>query len=201
MKKYIGSAAGPVFVSACLLLGGGCELEVEDGSEARAPTREAPSSGDGGEESGERSSAFPSNWKWIHGTDISHWPETINLRSVTLHRGSGNIHHVTFDYDRLQDIPPYYVPGDSNNVHNVNGSAWVIREYDGQWYIGTFEYMRVGQRTKEMGFSPAWKLMPRPGDRIGFMLSTINRSFNGTIVTGDPNSPYRERSNIVWVTW
>lgn len=150
---------------------------------------------------------LPPGTQWIFGTDISGWPQTINLTTARLaSRGpnaSGDpawrVHGL--DYDRLHEIPAYYVPGDPNNAHNVNGSIWLIREFRGQWYIGTIDYLRVGQRQKDFAINDKYMLDPTTGDRVGFMVSTMNRSYDGTIVRGDPKSPYKERSNIVWVQW
>jgi len=137
--------------------------------------------------------SIPAHWKWVLGSDISDWPVTINLKSADVTHKGGRLHWVTVDYDRLQEIPAH-----KKNPHNVNGSLWLIREYQGQWYIGTIDYLRVGQTSKEFASSPSFLFMPKPGDRVGFMVSTVNRSYYGTVARG---VTYRERSNIVWVTW
>ena len=150
---------------------------------------------------------LPDGTQWVFGFDIDGWRETMKLTNAQLtpkgFDGKGNPLWQVYglDYTRLQDIPRYYVPGDPNNVYNVNGSVWLIREFKGQWYCGTIDYLRVGQREKEFAINDAFLLDPKPGDRVGFMVSTMNRKYDGTIVTGDPESPYRERSNIVWITW
>lgn len=136
---------------------------------------------------------FPAGIRWVYGRDIASWPVTINLSSATHTRKS-----VTVRYDRLQDIPAWYVPGDPNNHNNVNGCIWLVREYQGVWYIGTFDYLRVGQMTKDFGPAPNYMFDPRPGDRIGFMVSTMARAEDGTYANGQV---YRERSNIYWTTW
>jgi len=138
---------------------------------------------------------FPAGIRWVYGKDISGWPVTINLSSATHTRRS-----VTVRYDRLQDIPAWNVPDDPNNHNNVNGCIWLVREFQGQWYIGTFDYLRVGQTTKEYGAAPQYMFDPRPGDRIGFMVSTMARApkEDGTLAAG---VHYRERSNIFWTEW
>ncbi len=155
----------------------------------------------GCEEFYDDSSEFPSGARWIWGRDISDWPATINLKSASVRKVRSNYYQVIVDYDRLQDIPKWYVPGDANNRHHVNGSIWLIRQYEGQWYIGTIDYLRVNQKWKNFGASRAYRFVPTPGDKIGFMVSTCARFENGTVSHGDPGSPYRERSNIVWITW
>ena len=150
---------------------------------------------------------LPDGTKWVFGFDIDGWPETMKLTKAQLtpkgfdKDGNPKWQVYGLDYTRLQDIPAYYVPGDPNNVHNVNGSVWLIREFEGQWYIGTIDYLRVGQREKVFAINDKFLLDPKTGDKIGFMVSTMNRKYDGTIVTGDPKSPYRERSNIAWTVW
>ena len=176
-----------------------CSCEYDGRWDRTSEQVEQPSSG-GGETS--TSSDFPSGTQWIFGSDISGWPVTMNLSSASIrHVGGHEAWQVDVKYDRLQDIPAYYVPGDPDNRHNVNGSIWLIRQYQGQWYAGTIDYLRVGQMWKRFNTGHAYKLTPQSGDRIGVMVSTMNRSYNGTVVRGDPNSPYRERSNIAWTTW
>lgn len=150
---------------------------------------------------------LPEGTEWIFGWDINHWPQTITLTHAQLvYRGINSKGDPAWrvyglDYDRLHEIPAYYMPGDPDNVHNVNGSIWLVREFRGQWYVGTIDYLRKGQREKEFAINDAFKLDPKSGDRMGFMVSTMNRSYDGTQVQGDPNSPYKERSNVVWTVW
>ncbi len=144
---------------------------------------------------------LPDGTQWVHGRNITHWPEIFTMHGATVHPHPNGVNHrVTLSYSGLQDIPAWNVPGDPNNVHNVNGNVWFVREFRGQWYIGTFEYLRVGQTNKDMSASPAWMFMPESGDWLGFMVSTLARhpKENGTIADG---VTYQGRSNIVWVTW
>ncbi len=144
---------------------------------------------------------LPSGTQWIFGTDISGWPENFKMNGVTIHPAANGVtHHVTLDYSGLQEIPAWNVPGDPQNVHNVNGSAWVAREFNGQWYMGTFEYLRVGQQYKEIAASASWQFVPQSGDVVGFMVSTVHRPPNlgGTRSGGQV---YQERSDIFWTVW
>ena len=143
-------------------------------------------------------SDFPDGAQWVDGRNIEHWPVTIRLKSATVESLLSHRHRVTVAYDRLQDIPAWNVPGDPNNVHNVNGSLWLLRAFEGQWYVGTIEYLRVGETTKIFDSSPAYRFMPQSGDRVGFMVSTTARQENGTIADG---VTYQERSHVVWIQW
>lgn len=203
MKNSILSLALRLSALICLLAATGCEVISDSGtpdgvdSGTDGVSSKADSTGEN-QVSGnfEKQSDIPSHWQWIYGRNIAHWPVTINLSSATVHY---NAHKVTVKYDRLQQIPAWNVPGDKNNVTNVNGSIWLIREFEGQWYIGTFEYLRVGQETKEfLTYAPQFQFAPKPGDRIGFMVSTMARAEDGTVSGGQV---YRERSNILWMTW
>jgi hypothetical protein len=172
-----------------------CSCEYDGRSEDRSSEQGTQPTNESSTPSTTTSSDFPSGTQWIFGSDISGWAQTINLSSPNIRRVGGHEPwEVSVKYDRLQDIP-------ADNEHNVNGSIWLIREFEGQWYAGTIDYLRVGQMSKGFNTSAAYKLLPQSGDRIGVMVSTMNRSYDGTIVRGDPRSPYRERSNIAWTTW
>jgi len=128
---------------------------------------------------------------WIYGRNISQWPKTIKLTNVR--RVGGNIH---FDYDRLQDIPA------ADNVPNpadVNGNVWLVRWFNGIKYCGTFEWLTRGKLWVGFGPAPKYQFDPKPGDRYGIMVSTMARNeCDGTVAGG---VTYRERSNVVWLTW
>ncbi len=197
MKRF----AITILIASTLIGGTGCLQTLRDWRDWVKDIPKPPiENGDNGNDTNgipDNIDSLPAGTRWIYGADISGWPKTINLTSATIHYGADK---VTVTYDRLQEIPPWYVPGDPNNVHNVNGSIWLVREFQGQWYIGTFEYLRVGQQTKEfLTYAPQYRFEPQVGDRIGFMVSTTARNEPGTVVTGDPDSPYQERSNILWM--
>ena len=137
------------------------------------------------------------NLVWVSSAvQIANWPRTIKL--VASHQG--NV--INMEYDRLQDIPPSTVPVGSlsgkSNPYNVNGNCWVVRKFQGIWYISTFDYLRRGQTSKHIGISPDYRFTPKSGDPIGVLVSTKARETDGTVVNG---TVYRERSNISWFTW
>ena len=87
----------------------------------------------------------------------------------------------------------------------VNANPWAIVNINGQWYGGTFEYLRTGQTSKPMGVlaktggygdhfkvSPLSSWTPRSGERIGLMVSGLARGSMRNV---------QERSNISMVTW
>ena len=127
---------------------------------------------------------------WIYGRNISEWPMTIKLSNVGHNRKK-----VWMTYDRLQDIP---AADNVPNPCNVNGSIWLIRWFKGVKYCGTFDYLRVGQMSKEFGASPEYQFDPKPGDKFGIMVSTMARAENGTVAKG---VTYQERSNVFWLVW
>ena len=85
----------------------------------------------------------------------------------------------------------------------MNANPWVFANIGGQWYAGTFEWLRYGQTSKPKGVldgslgnhikvSPMSSWYPRSGERIGLMVSGLARTSSRNV---------RERSNIVMVTW
>jgi hypothetical protein len=132
---------------------------------------------------------------FIDGSNISGWSQTINITSFNVvHKGSG-IWNSSFNYTRLCDISAHEING-KPNPDNINGCCWFVRKYEGVWYCGTYDYLRVCQKEKEFHTAPAYKMMPKKGDDVGLVISTINRSYNGTVVG---STTYRERSNIYWL--
>jgi hypothetical protein len=146
---------------------------------------------------------FPEGTIWMYGPDISSWPVTIPLHSGKITRKAGTYHTAHVDYDHLQTLPKWHQDPDPQNLnqHNVNGTIWVLRKFRGQWIMGSIDYLRVNQRTKDFDAIPAYNIEPMPGERVGLMVSTTSRQWDGTRVDGDPNEPYRERSNVVWTVW
>jgi hypothetical protein len=71
----------------------------------------------------------------------------------------------------------------------------------GQWYGATYEWLRPGQTEKgvtadgigdNIKVEPLASWQPRPGERVGFMVSTPAR---------DDNRTSNERTNVVMTTW
>jgi hypothetical protein len=155
------------------------------------------SGGSGGSPSGSAPSALTGHdVTWVENMDVSDWPVTSNLSSVTLSGGQ-----ICMNYDRADVWPSTFVG--SNNVEAV-ANAWVIAEHNGQWYGKTWEWMRPGQTCKTSSsvngahtgawpFAPGETFLPTAGVTYYFMVSTPARF--GSIMT------IAERTNLVPVVW
>lgn len=122
---------------------------------------------------------------WLH-TDVSGWAQTATLNASV---GGGTIH---MPYSQARAWPA---------VDGVNANPWVIVNLNGQWYAGTFEWLRHGQTAKPMSVlsggghikvPPLSSWRPRSGERIGLMVSGLARTSMRNV---------KERSNVVMVTW
>ena len=123
--------------------------------------------------------------QWLH-TDVSSWPQTASLSASV---GGGSI---SMPYSKAKVWPA---------VDGVNANPWVIAKVNGQWYAGTFEWLRHGQTAKPMSVlsggghikvAPLSSWRPRSGERIGLMVSGLARTTMRNV---------KERSNVVMVTW
>ena len=123
--------------------------------------------------------------QWLH-TDVSSWPQTASLSASV---GGGSI---SMPYSKAKVWPA---------VDGVNANPWVIAKVNGQWYAGTFEWLRHGQTAKPMSVlsggghikvAPMSSWRPRSGERIGLMVSGLARTSMRNV---------KERSNVVMVTW
>ena len=146
------------------------------------------------------------NWRrgaWDR-TRIDGWPVTITASGASIRWVGGHEPwQVSVEYDHLQTLPAWYQQPDPDgyNDNNVNGTIHLLRQYRGEWVFASIDYLRVGQTVKRFATRPEWLIEPMPGEPVGVLVSTTARQWNGTRVDGDPKSPYRERSNIVWTTW
>lgn len=122
---------------------------------------------------------------WLH-ADVSGWAQTANLHASV---GGGSIN---LAYDKAKVWPA---------MGGANANPWVIVNLNGQWYAGTFEWLRYGQTAKPMSVlsggghikvPPLSSWRPRSGERLGLMVSGLAR---------DSTRNVKERSNIVMVTW
>ena len=140
--------------------------------------------------------AFPQDFEdvvWIEGLDISDWPVTSELRSVSV---VGDF--IILDYDKTNVWPPSIVSG-----FRVNAVAWGFVFVEGEWRAGTWEYMGVGQIAKQKkGFGGCChfragigNFTPQNGTIYGFMVSGIQR--DGSLV----NNNVIERTNLVLYKW
>ena len=182
-----------LWVAMVALLGAGCEwsagggaAETENG-ELSSATVEALTHSESTATS--TSSGFPAEITgpihWLH-ADVSGWAQTANLHASV---GGGSIN---LPYDKAKVWPA---------IDGANANPWVIVNLNGQWYAGTFEWLRYGQTAKPMAVlsggghikvPPLSSWRPRSGERIGLMVSGLAR---------DSTRNVKERSNIVMVTW
>ena len=182
-----------LWVAMVALLGAGCEwsagggaAETENG-ELSSATVEALTHSESTATS--TSSGFPAEITgpihWLH-ADVSGWAQTANLHASV---GGGTIN---LSYDKAKVWPA---------MGGANANPWVIVNLNGQWYAGTFEWLRYGQTAKPMAVlsggghikvPPLSSWRPRSGERIGLMVSGLAR---------DSTRNVKERSNIVMVTW
>ena len=127
---------------------------------------------------------------WLH-TNVSGWSQTASLSGVAV---SGNT--ITLNYDRANTWPGASTSGGSG----LNANAWVFVNLNGQWYAGTWEWMRTGQTTKfkravngdHIGVAPLSSWSPVSGETYGFMVSGLARGSARNV---------QERSNVVMYTW
>ena len=144
----------------------------------------------------------PSAVRWLH-TNVSGWPQTSTITDI-----------------RIRDVPAGGIciehtqsgswPGvDSRLGVELAGNAWVFGNIGGVWYGATYDWLRPGQICKftvqgkhdrpavELGphtkQPPLAGWVPRTGERVGFMVSTLARF--------GPEGDRQERSDIVVVTW
>ena len=129
--------------------------------------------------------------QWLNPVgDITGWAETATLNAQV---GGGSI---SMPYSKSRVWP---------GVDGVNANPWAIVNINGQWYAGTFEYLRAGQTSKPMGVlsktggfgdhfkvAPLSSWTPRSGERFGLMVSGLARGSLRNV---------KERSNISMVTW
>ena len=144
----------------------------------------------------------PLEVQWLH-TNVSSWSQTSTITDVRINDVPAG--GVCIEHTQANSWPG--VDGKLGTV--VAGNAWVFAEIEGVWYGATYEWLRPGQICKltvggkhnrpsiELGphtkQSPLREWVPRSGEQVGFMVSTLARF--------GPEGPRRERSNIVLVTW
>jgi hypothetical protein len=129
-------------------------------------------------------------------SEVRFWPETATLVVTEIDRAAATI---SFSYDKGTVWPNY-----SQDI-DVNANMHIIACVDGQWFGGSWEWLRAGQND--------WtRHLEVPADRIG--CQTQNGGLNGHVmhpgdpvgfmVTGLSRGPERnvlERSNLVMTTW
>jgi hypothetical protein len=128
--------------------------------------------------------------EWLH-ANVSQWPVTSRITDVTIGADSISISHTksgqwpTLDYNGVA----------------VEGNPWVFVNRGGKWYAATYEWLRPGQTEKRVSardiganikVEPLASWQPRPGEVVGFMVSTPAR---------DGSRTSNERTNVVLTTW
>jgi len=129
---------------------------------------------------------------WLH-SDISDWPETASLTRVE-HTGD----ELCLDYSHADEWPVYDLDGTE-----VVGNPWIFIRHDGQWYAGTWEWLRPGQickaatsvagdhiKTAPFDASSGWR--PTSGETYWFMVSGLARWSERNI---------EARTDLVALTW
>lgn len=126
---------------------------------------------------------------WLH-SDVSDWKESGNLRSVKVSGGT-----ITLNYDKARSWPGVSVSGVS-----VNANPWIFVYQDGNWYAGTWEWLRHGQTSKSASSvagdhikkQPLSGFRPKSGTVYGFMVSGLAR---------DKTRNVKERTQVVMYRW
>jgi hypothetical protein len=128
--------------------------------------------------------------EWLH-ENVSQWPVTSKITDVRIGADSIAISHT-----RSGQWPTLNYNGVA-----VEGNPWVFVNRGGKWYAATYEWLRPGQTTKNVSardiganikVEPLASWQPRPGELVGFMVSTPAR---------DGNRTSNERTNVVLTTW
>jgi hypothetical protein len=122
-----------------------------------------------------------SNVVWLH-KDVSAWPITATLSASVSTAGT-----VTLTYDKSRSW---------GEVDGAVANPWIFVELDGQWYGATWEWLRPGQQSKQMGGkswgghikrAPLSSWEPKSGERVFMMVSGLARSGTKNVA---------ERSNL-----
>lgn len=137
----------------------------------------------------------PSQITWLH-TNVSNWNMSSLVTNVTITPTQVCVFHTAagqwpISTEVFSDGAP------------IEGNIWIFGFINDRWYGATWDWLRPGQQCKsvtadEFGaeqirippLDGSW--VPRAGDTVGFMMSTIARFGS---LAGE------ERSNIVLVTW
>lgn len=131
---------------------------------------------------------------WLD-NDVSKWSVTATLKSVSI---SGNTISLPYDKANVWEGKTW----DKSSDGLVNANAWIFVKKNNTWYAATWEWMAVGQTSKDVsavsgdnikeaelnGFKPV------SGTEYGFMISGLARD-------DIKISNVKERSNIVMFKW
>ena len=139
---------------------------------------------------------------WLH-TNVSNWAKTSTVTGVTVVPGEICVYHTAAGHWPFStDVFPVE-PGDPPGGGPIEGNIWIFGFINGQWYAATWDWLRPGQECKHESahtlgadqirippMDASW--IPRKGDTVGFMMSTIART---SLRAGT------ERTNVVLFTW
>lgn len=123
---------------------------------------------------------------WVD-PDVSRWPETSRITSVSI--GDPPL---CIDHTRKGQWPI---------VDGLEGNPWIFVNLDGRWHAATYEWLAPGQVCKgihrdnigpHIGRAPLSSWRPRSGELVGLMVSARARFRADTVA---------ERSNVVMVRW
>ena len=135
---------------------------------------------------------------WVKGVNTSRWAITSTMISVSYNAGQESL---CLEHTALGRWPRLDFMGDPANGY-VEGSQIIMANIGGQWYAGAADWLRPGSACAHVpsNIGPAkfpsepplsgW--IPRPGEWVGFMVTTPSRlGQQGTA----------ERTNVVLYQW
>jgi hypothetical protein len=137
-------------------------------------------------------------WLSPASTDVSGWRITSTVTEVVQYGNTICVYHTKAGQWPL--APIFGEPA------NIEGNIMIVAQINGRWYGSGFDWLGEGRTCKNM---PAieygmdqirvWPMDsswpgPRPGDRVGYLVSTPSSDRN-------PLRTLNERSNIVMITY
>lgn len=132
--------------------------------------------------------------QWLY-TDVSKWPQTATLSVRT---GSTTI---TLNHSKANTWPGVWASASNGSgMIQLNANAWIFVKRNGIWYAATFEWLQVGQTTKNIEtvkgdhikVPPLNTFVPVHGEVYGFMVSGLAR---------DAKRNIQERSEVKMYRW
>ena len=161
-----------------------------------APQAPPPPQSGGGDQIDPRSIS----WLSPASTDVSGWPITSTVIEVVQYADTICVNHTKAGQWPLADV------FHDGNGANIEGNIMIVAQVNGRWYGSGFDWLGEGRTCKHMPADEygrdqirVWPMDaswpgPRPGDRVGFLVSTPSSDRN-------PVRTVNERSNIVMITY
>jgi lysophospholipase L1-like esterase len=146
------------------------------------------------------------NIRWSFGPDVSQWPITSSLNSVTF---NGN--EICTYYSKVGSWPAYRPYTDFSIDAEAN--PWIIVKINGQWNACPYEWYYVGTQCRDDMSATVLKESDRcsiaswnpvVGEKVCFMVTTLARNNIytwGSDVNGKPYAHQNQRTNIKCVGW